>query len=113
MLESHILTSSQKDDALCQNEVLMEELKLLKLQFEASIKKANDDAAKWIEEAQVGLYAREKEFGLRIASQAKELSGEFLLCLQISTRCFCLLMRFECICILIELVMSRLWWVFG
>ena len=79
MLESHISTSSQKDEALRQNESPKEELRLLKLQSETSIKKANDDAKNRVEEAQAVLATREKELGLLLASQAKDLSGEYLL----------------------------------
>ena len=69
------MISSEKDDAIRQNEVLKKELALVKSQSEAAIKKANDDAQKQIEEAQVGIVLREKELGLRLASQAKELLG--------------------------------------
>ena len=56
--ELHIATSSEKDDALRQNEALKEELNLLKSQSEAAIKKSNDDAQKQVEEAQAGLMTR-------------------------------------------------------
>ena len=70
------MISSEKDDAMRQNEVLKKDLALLKSQSEASVKKANDDARKQIEEAQAGLVSREKDLGLRLASQTKELLGE-------------------------------------
>ena len=70
------MISSEKDDAVRQSEVLKKELTLLKSQSEAAVKKANDDAQKQIEEAQAGLVSREKELGLCLASQAKELLGE-------------------------------------
>ena len=73
------MTSSEKDDALRQNKALKEELNLLKSHSEAAIKKANDDAQKQVKEAQAGLMTREKEFGLHIALQAKELLGEYFL----------------------------------
>ena len=70
------MISSEKDDATRQNEFLKKELALQKSQSEAAIKKANDDAQKQIEEAQAGLVSREKEFGLHLALQVKELLGE-------------------------------------
>ena len=70
------MISSEKDDAMRQNEVLKKELTLLKSQSEAAIKKANDDTQKQIEEAQAALVSQEKELGLRLASQAKELLSE-------------------------------------
>ena len=69
------MISSEKDDAIRQNEVLRKELALVKSQSEATVKKANDDAQKQVEEAQAGMVSREKELGLRLASQAKELLG--------------------------------------
>ena len=74
--EVQAMISSEKDNAMRQNEALKKELTLLKSQSEAAVKKANDDAQKQIEEAQAGLVSREKEFGLRLAMQAKELLGE-------------------------------------
>ena len=59
-----------------QNEFLKKEHALVKSQFEAAVKKANDDSQKQIEEAQASLVSREKELGLHLASQAKELLGE-------------------------------------
>ena len=74
------MISSKKDDATRQNEFLKKELALQKSQSEAAIKKANDDAQRQIEEAQAGLASREKELGLRLALQVKELLGECLHC---------------------------------
>ena len=49
--EVQAMISSEKDDAMRQNEALKKELTLLKSQYEAAVKKANDDAQKQIEEA--------------------------------------------------------------
>ena len=68
-----VVISSEKDDAIRQNETLKKELALLKSQSEAAVKKANDDYQKQIEEAHAGLMSREKELGHRLAMQAKEL----------------------------------------